>query len=117
MMNREEVIRIISEICDSYADIIGRVILFGSYSRNEANVGSDIDLFIEPRDVSVTTARFASSKRYFEFRHDLHTMIPLPFDMLAYGGKRDLNRMKNSSLWKQIEKDGVVVYDQRTKAL
>ena len=33
---------------EEYADILGKVILFGSYSRGEAGEQSDIDLYIEP---------------------------------------------------------------------
>ena len=49
-MNREECIEKLKQICALYADILGVVILFGSYSRNEATEDSDIDLYIEPID-------------------------------------------------------------------
>lgn len=116
-MGRDEIINIITEICRSYTDILGRVILFGSFSRGEAKDNSDIDLYIEPKDTSVTTAKFGSNQRYRDFKFELYSMIPRSFDMLAYGGKRDLGNMKKSPLWTQIEKDGIVLYDQRTETL
>ena len=116
-MQRADVIKRISEVCRDYTDIIGRVVLFGSYSRGDATEGSDVDLYIEPRDTMLTTAKFGANKRYKEFKYALHDLIPLEFDLLAYGGKRDLSRMKRSPLWKQIEQDGVVIYDKGTKAV
>ena len=116
-MNKGEIINKISNLCREYSDILGRVILFGSYSRDEATGKSDVDLFIEPYDLSVTTGKFGSSKRYKQFKYDLHDSIPLEFDLLAYGGKRDIEKVRKSPLWKQIEKDGVVIYDKRAKSL
>jgi len=89
-MGRDEVIEKLKQICSSYADILGIVILFGSYSRNEATTDSDIDLY---------------------------DSFPTDFDLLAYGGKRDLQSVRRSPLWKQIIEDGIVIYDQRAKAI
>lgn len=89
-MGRDEVIEKLKQICSSYADILGIVILFGSYSRNEATTDSDIDLY---------------------------DSFPTDFDLLAYGGKRDLQSVRRSPLWKQINEDGIVIYDQRAKAI
>ena len=50
MFEKEELIKTLQDICENYSDIIGMVILFGSYSRNEATDSSDIDLYVEPRD-------------------------------------------------------------------
>ncbi len=77
-MKREETIKKLKEICGDYADILGLVILFGSYSRDEANEKSD-------------------------------------FDLIAYGGKRDIANMRKTPLWTQIQKDGVRIYDERTE--
>lgn len=48
MKNKADVIKQLQMICNAYADILGKVILFGSYSRGEAGEQSDIDLYIEP---------------------------------------------------------------------
>jgi predicted nucleotidyltransferase len=113
----DEVVKRLQEICNLYTDILGKVILFGSYSRNEQNADSDIDLYIEPKDNSMTTARFGANKRYKDFKYTLYDSFPNEFDLLSYGGKRDIAAVKKSPLWEQIEKDGIVIYDEGTKAL
>lgn len=116
-MGREETVDKLKKICERYADILGVVILFGSLSRDEANADSDIDLYIEPKDINMTTTKFGSSKRYKEFKYTLYDAFSTEFDLLAYGGKRDISSMKKSPLWGQIQKDGITIYDQRTKAI
>jgi len=116
-MGREEVIEKLRQICSSYTDILGIVILFGSYSRNEATTNSDIDLYIEPKEESMTTTKFGSHKRYKEFKFALYDSFSTDFDLLAYGGKRDLQSVRRSPLWKQINEDGIIIYDQRAKAI
>lgn len=113
----EEVVKKLQEICSLYTDILGKVILFGSYSRNEQNSDSDIDLYIEPKDISMTTAKFGANSRYKDFKFALYDNFPNEFDLLSYGGKRDISAIKKSPLWEQIEKDGIVIYDEGTKAV
>ena len=117
MRERKDVIERLRKICIEYSDILGVVILFGSYSRGEQTKDSDIDLYIEPKDANMTTAKMGANKRYKEFKYDLYDSFPNQFDLLSYGGKRDIEAMKKSPLWKQISKDGVVIYDQRAKAV
>ena len=114
-MDREQVIEKLKTICDSYSDILGRVILFGSYSRNEATNESDIDLYIEPISIEMTTAKFGSNRRYKEFKYTLYDGFNTEFDLLAYGGKKDLESIQKSPLWKQINKDGIVIYDNNKR--
>ena len=116
-MEKDELIQKLQFICKSFSDILGVVILFGSYSRNEATETSDIDLYIESKDTKMTTSKLCSNKRYREFKYALYDSFPLSFDVLAYGGKRDLDRLKKSALWKQIKKDGVCIYNQRAEAV
>ena len=116
-MERDEVVEKLKEICLLYSDVLGIVILFGSFSRGEENEKSDVDLYIEPKNASLTTAKFGANKRYKEFKYTLYDSLPFEFDLLAYGGKRDIASMKKSPLWKQIEKDGILIYDQRTKTI
>ncbi len=117
MSERDTLVERLRVICEAYSDILGIVILFGSYSRGEATDQSDIDLYIEPKSMDMTTSVFGSNKRYKEFKFALYDNFPNQFDLLAYGGKKDIATMKKSPLWKQIEKDGVLVYDQRAKAV
>ena len=49
--------------------------------------------------------------------YTLYNTFEKEFDLLAYGGKRDLDNIRKSPLWKQILKDGIVVYDQEGKIL
>ena len=116
-MNQEELIKELQIICNMFSDILGKVILFGSCSRNEASAGSDIDLYVEPKESNLTTAKFGMNKRYKEFKYTLYDRFPVEFDILSYGGKKDIGTIKRSPLWKQIEKDGILIYDQRAKAV
>lgn len=116
-MQKKDIVEQLKSICDRYSDILGTVILFGSYSRNEANDNSDIDLYVEPIDRSMTTSQFGANKRYKEFKCTLYDSFSTNFDILAYGGKRDLANIKRSPIWTRIMKDGVVIYDQGTKAI
>lgn len=116
-MDRDALVKQLHDICAEYTDILGRVILFGSFSRNEYDEHSDVDLYIEPRDESMTTTVFDMNKRYLSFCKKMYASIPREFDFLAFGGKRDIKRLKKSRLWRQIEKDGVVIYDKGAEAV
>ncbi|MBR1623479.1 MAG: nucleotidyltransferase domain-containing protein [Pseudobutyrivibrio sp.] len=116
-MNREEIISQMSDICLEFSDILGMVVLFGSFSRGEQTPDSDVDLYIEPKDVKTTTAMFRNSNRYRSFRRRIYSSFPQEFDFLAFGGKRDITNVRKSKLWQQIEKDGIVLYDKRAKTL
>jgi len=117
MDDRGYIIEKLKNICSEYSDILGMVILFGSISRNEGKDDSDIDLYVESKELKMTTDKLCTSKRYKDFRKDLSRSFEKSLDVLAYGGKRDTGLIRKSMLWKQIEKDGVLIYDQRTKAV
>jgi len=114
-MDYGEIRKKLGEICRSYNDILGLVILFGSFSREEATEVSDIDLYVEPKDIRMTTTKLWHNRRYKEFQYKLYDNFSQEFDILAYGGKRDISVMKNTALWQQIKKDGVTIYDQRAE--
>lgn len=95
-MDYEDITSKLRSICDDYNDILGLVILFGSYSRRQATEGSDIDLYIEPKDSNMTSAKLWRSKRYRDFQYELFDNFSQGFDLLAYGGKRDLKSIKKS---------------------
>ena len=117
MEDNINVIDKLKNICPKYSDILGMVILFGSFSRREENDDSDVDLYIESIDAKMTTNKLCTSNRYREFRNELNKSFTRSFDVLAYGGKRDTQMIRKSNLWKEIEKDGVVIYDKRAKAV
>ena len=77
---------------------ITKIVLFGSYSRNEAEVNSDIDLVV------YDSPEFKGMKVYSfigELKEELHKDIDLFVDR---------NIVKNSLFYKNILRDGVVVY-------
>lgn len=107
----------LTDICNQFSDILGLVILFGSYSRGEEDANSDIDLYVEPKDISMTTDKFSRSKSYRKFKFALYDGLDKDFDLLTYGGVRDITAMRRSPLWKQIEKEGILIYGQRAESL
>ena len=117
VINYEEIEKKLHSICECYSDILGLVILFGSFSRREASEQSDIDLYIESVNTEMTTSKLWRNKRYKEFQYNLFESFPQEFDLLAYGGTRDISSMKKTPLWQQIMSDGVTIYDQRSKTL
>lgn len=117
MDDRDIIIDKLKMICRQYSDILGRVILFGSISRDEASDNSDIDLYVEAKELKMTTDKLCTSRRYKDFRKDLNNNFSKSLDVLAYGGKRDTRLIRESMLWKQIEKDGVLIYDQGAKTI
>lgn len=117
-IDRTECIHKLKELCEAYGDILGRVILFGSVARGDHTEQSDIDLYVESKNTKITTAKLEQSSRLRKFEHRLYDMYSgTEFDILAFGGKRDLLRVRKTLLWKQIEKDGVVLYDKRSEAI
>ena len=116
-IDRQNCIERIREICAEYADILGRVILFGSVARNETTETSDIDLYVEPLDLAMTSGELEKNKAYREFRLRLFDLYDgkVDYDILSFGGKRDLQNIRKTMLWEQIEKDGVILYDGRAE--
>lgn len=116
-IDRQNCIERIGEICAEYADILGRVILFGSVARNETTETSDIDLYVEPLDLAMTSGELEKNKAYREFRLRLFDLYDgkVDYDILSFGGKRDLQNIRKTMLWEQIERDGVILYDGRAE--
>ena len=116
-VDRQSCIENIGRICAEYASILGRVILFGSVARSENTEASDIDLYVEPRDSAMTSGKLERNKAYREFRLKLFDLYDgkVDYDILLFGGKRDLQNIRGTALWEQIERDGVILYDGRTQ--
>lgn len=116
-VDRQRCIKDIGRICTEYAAILGKVILFGSVARNENTEESDIDLYVEPRDLAMTSGKMEKNKEYREFRLKLFELYngKVDYDILSFGGKRDLENIRKTLLWNQIERDGVILYDGRTE--
>ena len=78
---------------------IKKIVLFGSYARNEADGISDIDLMVfdSPDFVRLKTVQFASELKEL-FQKDIDLFI-------------EKNVNKSSSFYKNIEKEGITIYE------
>lgn len=91
----------IQEIQSTVRDIavtlpITRVILVGSYARNEATEDSDIDIVVDGDDLS---------ESYWEFLFKLEDAFSIEVDLLTVRG------LKNSCLCDNILSGGIVLYE------
>lgn len=113
---KKEVTRRIEQVLADFEDLFDTVILFGSFARGQQKEDSDIDLFILSE---TATNRLLTSKKYNDFHDRLYESFDnsVPFDLLVYGGKRDVRNVLNSSLYSHVKQDGVVLYDKRAKAV
>lgn len=82
-------------IAKSYG--IGRMSLFGSYARGEANDASDIDLYIDKGNLR-------SLIQYYSFIHELETALQCHVDVVTTG-------IQDKAFLEQIAKDGVMLYE------
>ena len=98
MGSREKIIEKLKTICNAFSDILGVVILFGSYSRGDYTSSSDIDLYIEPKDVNMTSAKLWKNRRYKEFEYTLYDNFPCEFDLISYGGEKRFEQYKKKSI-------------------
>lgn len=110
MLDRTNVINKISEISKKYSGIFDLVILFGSVARNEMTESSDIDLYIQS---SLTTGKLGRNKDFINFQKELYFLFSdTEIDWIYVGGIRDVKSIRRSTLWVQIEKDGVVLFSK-----
>ena len=113
---KAEVKKRIKNVLADFEELFDTVILFGSFARGEQKKDSDIDLFILSE---TTTNKLLTSKAYNDFHDRLYASFDnsIPFDLLVYGGKRDVHRVLDSSFYSHVKQDGVVLYDKRTNAV
>lgn len=108
---REDVIKQIKELCCDFHHLFSLVVLFGSTARGECNANSDIDLYIESK--YMPTGKLLTDKKMFDFHSKLWDILgDVEFDLLSYG-KNELKSVRNSLFYQQVEKDGIILYDQR----
>ena len=108
---RSNLISEIKSIIEEYNDIINTAILFGSTARNDYTDDSDIDLFLTSD--KMTSTQLVRHSRCLDLVDRLYNLIvntqfKLEYDLLFYG-KNELKNVKSSLLYKQVEKDGVVL--------
>lgn len=110
--DRTQVVRQIRDLCAEYSDIFSFVALFGSTARNEFTMGSDIDLYIESE--YLTTTKLLTSKRYNNFTLKLYDVVGFDTDIdLLSSGRNELKTNRGTELYRQVTKDGVILYDKR----
>lgn len=96
----EELQNRITPIAKKYE--VKRVILFGSYARNEATEQSDIDIIIEKGEF------LKGYKQYSNFYHELLDTLGKEIDLLTFYG---VERASNKRLIDAIREEGVLLYD------
>jgi len=89
-----------------------KIVLFGSYARNEAKEGSDIDLYIVTKDEYVPNTwrekmdiklKFSRALRDIKRHYDI--------DLIAHTKAMHRSFMQNDSLFaKEIRREGKVIY-------
>lgn len=108
---REHAIKQIRDLCYDFKDIFTLVVLFGSTARGECDINSDIDLYIESE--YLPSGKLLASKEMYNFHSRLWEILGnVEFDLLSYG-RNELKSIRGSVLYKQIEKDGIILYDKR----
>lgn len=112
MLNgREDMVRKIKDLCSDFSDIFSLVVLFGSTARGECDADSDVDLYIESK--YMPTGKLLTNKEMFAFHSRLWDILgDIEFDLLSYG-RNELKSVRNSLFYKQVEMDGIILYDQR----
>ena len=116
ILTGKEVEKKIKQVISEYQDLFDTIILFGSFAREEQTKDSDIDLFILS---DISTNKLLTSEAYNDFHDRLYELFDnrVPFDLLVFGGKRDVKEVMNSSFYFNVKNDGVVLYDKRAKAV
>ena len=91
-----------SEIQAKVADIayslpISKVILVGSYAKNEATEESDIDLVVDGGDLS---------ESYWDFLFKLEDVFSVKIDLMTLRG------LRNSCIRESVLSGGIVLYEK-----
>lgn len=96
--NIEDIKKIVKPIFDEYE--VNRVLLFGSYARNESSLISDIDLcIIDPK---------IKSLKLFSLKGDLQKALSKDIDIFQ------LSSIKiDSPIYKNIFNEGITIYDSK----
>ena len=76
---------------------ISKVILVGSYAKNEATEASDIDLIVDGKDLS---------ELYWDFLFKLEDTFSVKIDLLTFKG------LQNSYIRDNVLEGGIVIYEK-----
>ena len=94
----EDIKKIVKPIFDEYE--VNRVLLFGSYARNEASLISDIDLcIIDPK---------IKSLKLFSLKGDLQKALSKDIDIFQISSIEI-----DSPIYKNIFSEGITIYDSK----
>ena len=78
-------------------------------------LGEQLAERLQAGDVVVLEGELGAGKS--ELKYALYDSFPNEFDLIMYGGKRDLSNIKKSPLWRSIERDGITIYDKGAKTI
>lgn len=93
----EEVKRKINDVCKNYS--VKKAILFGSYAKNTQNSKSDVDIIIDSDGTLLNIS-------FYGLLEDLTESFNKEIDLFEI-----TEIEKDSSLYKEILKEGIVVYE------
>ena len=101
-----------------------KVILFGSIARGDYEYGkSDIDLCLISKVQNTIKLRDSNSVEQFQIAlfnksFDSFESNDIHFDFdFKYFGFNDLGRLYFGAVWREIEKDGIVLYDEESEII
>lgn len=99
----------LQDIKELYGNDLKQVILFGSYARKEQTVDSDINIFV------IVDDRLDSLKKKDNALYDASYELTLSSGVLVHPmavSKTQFDKWKDVySLYREVQKDGVVLYD------
>jgi len=97
MLSIEEIKSYITPVVEKYP--IEKVILYGSYARGDASDKSDVDLVVE-------SGGKMRNRKIFALGGDLLDVLPVRVDVY------DILEITNpSAMYDNIQKDGVIIYE------
>jgi predicted nucleotidyltransferase len=103
----EEIKRIVNQIAKKYE--LGAVYLFGSYARNEATDGSDIDFLIDR-----TNSKIKSLLDMGALYNDLFEKFGKSIDIVTTNSlEQPSNKRHNLDLKRNLKKEGMKIYERQ----
>ncbi len=87
MMNKITILNYLSDIKGKYQEEGLQIkALFGSYSRDEANIHSDVDILVEATPKFASTYGFSAIARLKEIQNEMSSFLGLPVDLADSSG-------------------------------
>ena len=105
MLNINEIKTKTESVAKAYN--LNKVILFGSYARNEANEKSDVDLLVDLTGANDDMLRWYMADLFTDFKKAFNTDV----DILTTDGL-DNNTRVAKLLKRDIENEGLLIYER-----